>query len=248
MREVRFGSGGSDIEWEQRVPVLTSANLWLDRRTRGWRLLGRSRDDEIVRIEGTIGESALHDRRWPARDETGQQEDDWVNGIAATHTHVLTVQTHYDGLDNPLSVLIALVESTSSESRFTVIGPNDHQVLGSSRLEVDCQGLARGDERAICAAFDGTSTTFFELDLAAARLEPVGSLPGRFTGSHDGGSDWLNGWWNGGPLAVNTTRREAWRFPESVRGSGVFSIAVADNLIGSISVSGTESVVRLYTR
>jgi hypothetical protein len=103
------------------------------------------------------------------------------------------------------------------------------------------------DEPATCAAFDGTTTRFFNVEPRARRLTALASIAGRVTLHGEGDRGWVAGWWNRAPVLVRAATREAVRIPART-GERLEQLAIGNAVIAAVSWNERQSTVRLYPR
>jgi hypothetical protein len=225
-------SRGPDDVWTLSVPV-QRARLLLDRGSQRWSLLGWSASGDIATATGIVGEDTVGNLGWKGPDVR-------VALISGSSSEVLGV------------------ESTTMPGRFGV-GRRAVSVLwsitdrGSSswittRLELRCGPLSTRGELALCMAFDGDRTRFFEVNPVTRRLKALVSVDGRFLrNGEESRAGWIAGWTNLGSILLRTTAGRAIRV-NGRDGSRANVLAITDSVIGAVFPSGSGSTVRVYDR
>lgn len=234
--------------WEHRIDNGRWGRLSLNQRTRQWRVVGRNRDSDIIRVDGRIGESIADQQLWPA-DADDDEDEDFVDAVSASASRVLMQRTHYprELFGGWFNLLSTLVGPTSTTSDFWTLGPDGAKPFGATRLDVECDWMYGPGDRPVCLAFDGWRTTLFSFDLVAGRLEPMRSVVGGVTSTRDGGSGWISGWWKDGAVALRVDGREAIRVA-APEGGYIATIAAADRAVAAVSVVRQEPVLTVHAR
>jgi hypothetical protein len=179
LRAVHLGAKNADV-WSLHVPV-RHARLSFDRLSRQWCLLGSNADGDIVSAAGRVGESAVVEKLWksPADDP-----DDDVEAISSSTSEVLTLESQSRPPmfgTGPFQRWAAIVQTgLHTESQIWTIGDHGRSALTTSRLDLQCRRLSTDGEAAMCTAFDGTRTRFFEVNPATRRLKALASVAGHF--------------------------------------------------------------------
>jgi Zn-dependent protease with chaperone function len=212
---------------ERRLEHVRAGRLTINRSARTWTVLGYAAGDEIVRIEGPLdAEGQEIETRWP--NSPGDARNGWVQAIAASSDHVLMRRSRYHAGALGTGYLMALAYSFAPswiESDFWIVGRDGTRPLGTSGLTVDCHSKQDAGGNPACAAFDGTHTTLFTLDLATGRLDARATLRGRLFGSEDDGSGWWTGHIDGATVAIRADGERAWRI-ESDRNAWIRGLAI----------------------
>jgi Zn-dependent protease with chaperone function len=232
----------SKVVWEQATPRLYAPHLSADAATHRWQIVGSTPDSTVVRVEGVIGSTAAEERRWPS--PAGRRG--WVAAIDASGDEAFAVETNYDrGLLSRAGLWrwVTLFGLPTPESRLWVLGADGATSLEMSRMDPRCGGALR-DRRPVCAAFDGGRTRFFAVDLAARRLVPVTSLPGRVLSVASSGSGWMSGWYHDGPIALQLETGDAVRVATREGGRTV-RLAASDRAICAVEWNGGRSIARI---
>jgi len=189
-------------------------------------MLGWGNDQEVVRVEGSIGASDVQKTRWPAAYTRGQ----YIDALTTAGPEALVVETRYNR--GPLEHVIPwrwtwaflLLQPSNQVSRYATLGEQGRRDFGESRLGVDCltdvldAGLA-------CAVFDGTRTRILKIDARTGNVEGIGWLDGHFVNDQHVVRGWLTGWAASRPVAIRLSTREVLYLPRSTGAVSVLSIA-----------------------
>ena len=243
LRQIRIEPPHEEL-WRQRVPQVFRGTLSIVRGTNQWRLNGFDREEAIVHAEGTIGTSALRERRWPA----GYTRDAWIEALSTDGRDPLVVETSYDNgvfdyLPGRAWALGLLLNAGNRQSRYWSIGDNGVKPLGSSRLGASCAaGLDAG--ALACSVFDGTRTRFFRLAADTGAVTGFGWLDGRFTGNGDVVDGWRTGWIGSTAVAIDLLNGRVVRLPRSEGAVG--QLAVSGRRLAAIVFDGGSSHLRIY--
>jgi hypothetical protein len=174
-----------------------------------------------------------------------------VNALAVSRGVVLALETHllHSLLDSrAVSTWLPFIQpELRTESRLWGLGEAGRAAFATSRIDVTCRSSVLMDDPTTCAAFDGTRTRFFTVDPEAKRLTAVASIAGRFSLRGNGDRDWVDGWWDGTPVVLHATTREAMRLPAS-RDERPYHLAIGDTVMAAVSWSRDASTVRVYPR
>jgi Zn-dependent protease with chaperone function len=231
LRLIDLARGPDDV-WTLSVPV-QRARLLFDRASQRWSLLGWSASGDIATATGVVGEDTVGNLGWKGPDVR-------VALISGSSSEVLGV------------------ESTTTPGRFGV-GRRAVSVLwsitdrGSSswittRLELRCGPLSTRGELALCMAFDGARTRFFEVNPVTRRLKALVSVDGRFFRSgEESRAGWIAGWTSLGSILLRTTAGRAIRV-NGRDGSHANVLAITDSVIGAVFRNESGSTVRVYDR
>jgi Zn-dependent protease with chaperone function len=232
--------------WQHHVADLRNAQLSCRPSIRRWRLLGRNGQQEIVRAEGVVGTSVAYETRWSVPDT----RVGWIDTIAAAGDRALvsetSVGTNFLQQRRTLWAWASLVQPPQRESRFWTVGGIGRMEVAVSRLGPRCLDGALGDERLVCAAFDGSETRFVALDPASGRLDAIGSLPGRFAVYQSAAAGWLSGWSDETPVALRLSTHEAFRAaPDPFH--RIAQVTASGSVAGTVAFDGGRSIVRVYS-
>lgn len=244
LRLVALGSGSSEI-WRQRVPDIFEATLSFRNTSGRWRLVGHDSKGRIVRAEGRPGRDRIDVTRWPAPESV----HGWIETIATSGASALAVETRPEpGSLQPTTLVpwAMLIGRPGLQSHVWTIGRTPRTTGAFSRLTVGCaqDALGPGDERLVCAAFDGTRTRFVALDPADGRVTPLAWLRGAFMQHGASGDGWLAGWADRSLVVLQLARREALRFPQS---EVVTHARGTQRVLATASYrAGTGTLLRIY--
>lgn len=244
LRQLKAGSLETVI-WRAHIPHIASAELSFKAATRRWRVMGWD-GKRVVRAEGLLGDPAIQRAQWLA----SANEVGWIESIASSGSDALLVESSYN-----IGFLQrqcpwrwwALLFQPDTETRFRAVGNGTAADIAVSRLDAQCFAAALENDELLCGAFDGTRTRFIAIDPASKRVAGVAWLNGRFATIGSSRGEWLAGWRDSSPVALNLRRREAIQ----VAGDGpdrIFQIAASDRLFGTIAFRHTGSMVRLYRK
>jgi len=237
--DAKSGSG-----WSLQVPV-RDARLSFDRVSRQWCLLGWNADGDIVSAAGRVGEQAVLEKLWKApADDT-----DAVEAISSSRSEVLTLESQSRPSmfgAGPFQRWASIVQTgLHTESHIWTTSDHGRSAVTASRLDLRCRRLSTDGEAAVCTAFDGTRTRFFEVNSLTRTLKALASVAGHFYLRGDAGGGWVAGWWDGEPVLLRTATRSAIRV-RGLDGSRVDELAITETVIGAVSSTADGSIVRLY--
>ena len=243
LRVIDLAAGNRTV-WS--LPVsLRSWGLSVDRASRTWRVFGHAENGDLASAAGRIGERTIHEERWKSPADGGYG----VQALAVSKGALLALETRYLGglLDRtPFWYWTARQEfGPRVESRFSTIDDRGYSTFATSRLDVTCRTTASDDEGPTCTAFDGTRTHFFAIDAAQRRVAALASMIGRFFYRRPAGGGWIAGIWDGAPVLIRAATHEAIRV-DGRKGDRPFTLAVAENVIGTVSSDTDGSTIRLY--
>jgi Zn-dependent protease with chaperone function len=234
----------TEIRWRQTLPLLAGAHVWFDPADATWTVLGWSRSSDVVRLRAAIGSVAFDQTRW----SLGSTDRGYVNAVAASGDRAVLVESHYEfgplqsaGL-RFLSVLPFTMPKT--ESRFWSLGPRGMAERHGSRFGAQCVPAGLGSDRLACSVYDGTFTRVFTLD-ASGQVVPVALFTGRFYCRQSAGADWVTGWLESSPLALNLSTGRSVRLPGH-SGEWIAGITRDNRTAATISNDGSASRIRLY--
>lgn len=242
LRLVRPGAS-QEVLWRIQVPDVVRETLHVTSADRRWRVMGWDHDRQnIVRVEGVLGEPTFERQEWPA--------EDVVEGLdhllAASGDAALVVENRYEmGVLPRAWYWTWWLFPPGSQTWFRAATGGTIVDLGTSRLDANCHSAALSTDALLCGAFDGTRTRFISIDPASKRIAGVAWLNGRFFSTCKSAGGWLCGWLNGSSIALNPERRQAIQI-EGSRGERVFEIAVAGELLATLASNGTGSTVKFY--
>jgi hypothetical protein len=230
------------ITWRQHVPDIRSATLSIRPEDRRWRVIGSARRD-IVRAEGVIGGTNVETTQWPAPEATGPLP----RVISASGSSALVVETHFDA-DLMASLTpwrwIWLPAAGIPMSQVWRVAGDSRIHLGASYVESRCFAGALADDRLVCTAFDGTRTRLTSVDPATGRIDPIGTLEGRFASYQRATTGWLTGWCDSGPIALRLATRELVAIP--MDRYHLTGITTSDKWFGAVVSDGGRLKVRLF--
>jgi len=239
LRAVHLNAKGGDA-WSLQVPV-RHGRLSFDRLSRRWCLLGSNADGDIVSAAGRVGDPAVVEKLWKATAD----DADGVEAISSSTSGVLTLESQSRPSmfgAGPFERWASIVQTDlHTESQIWTIGDHGRAAVTASRLDLRCGRLSSGGEAAMCTAFDGTRTRFFEVN----SLKALASVAGHFYLRGDAGGGWVAGWWDGEPVLLRTATRNAIRV-RGLDGSRVDELAITETVIGAVSSGIDGSIVRLY--
>jgi hypothetical protein len=243
LRTVHLDAKGGTV-WSLQVPV-RDARLSFDRVSRQWCLLGSNADGDIVSAAGRVGEQAVLEKLWKApADDT-----DEVEAISSSRSEVLTLESQSRPSmfgAGPFQRWASIVQTgLHTESHIWTTSDHGRSAVTASRLDLRCRRLSTDGEAAVCTAFDGTRTRFFEVNSLTRTLKALASVAGHFYLRGDAGGGWVAGWWDGEPVLLRTATRSAIRV-RGLDGSRVDELAITETVIGAVSSTADGSIVRLY--
>ncbi|HEV3214575.1 MAG TPA: M48 family metallopeptidase [Vicinamibacterales bacterium] len=244
LRLVNLDAGDHDV-WSLSVP-LWWADLAIDRSSEQWRLLGWNAAGKIVSAEGHLGDDTVRQAEWQSPADSDDLDALGVSGgvVFALENHRL----HSLIESEPLSTWVPFLRPGSrTEPRLWRVDDSARSVFATSRTDLSCRGSVLMDEPATCAAFDGTTTRFFNVEPRARRLTALASIAGRVTLHGEGDRGWVAGWWNRAPVLVRAATREAVRIPART-GERLEQLAIGNAVIAAVSWNERQSTVRLYPR
>jgi Zn-dependent protease with chaperone function len=242
LRLVRPG-GSQEVLWRIQVPDVVRKTLHVTSADRRWRVMGWDHGHQnIVRIDGILGEPKFERKEWPAKDV--------VEGLdqllAASGDAALVVENRYEmGVLPREWYWTWWLFPPEPQTWFRAATGGALVDLGTSRLDANCHSAALSTDALLCGAFDGTRTRFISIDPASKRIAGVAWLNGRFFSTCQSAGGWLCGWLNGSSVALNPARRQAIQI-EGSRGERVVEIAVASDLLATLASNATGSTVKFY--
>jgi Zn-dependent protease with chaperone function len=231
LRLVDLARGPDDV-WALSLAV-QRARLLLDRASQRWSLLGWSASGDIATATGIVGEDTVGNLGW-------KRPEAHVALVSASSSEVLGVEAttsrgRFGAARRPVSVLWSITDR----------GPT---AWLTTRLELGCEPLATRGEPALCMAYDGARTRFFEVNPVTRRLKALVSVDGRFVRrGEDSHSGWVAGSTNAGSLMIPTGGGTAVRV-NGRDGSQASVLAIADSVVGAVFPNESGSTVRLYDR
>jgi len=234
LRLVDLARGPDDL-WTLSVPV-QRARLSLDRASQRWSLLGWGASGDIASATGLVGQDTVANLGW----KRPEPEDVRVALVSASSSEVLALEStikpgRFGTRRRAVSVLWSISDHGSSS-------------WATTRLELQCSPLSTRGELALCLAFDGGTTRFFEVNPVTRRLKALVSVSGRFLRSGDeGSSGWIAGSSNLGSVLLRTTARRAVAI-DARDGSHADGLAIGDRVVGAVFSHEDGSTVRLYDR
>jgi hypothetical protein len=235
--------GSRDVVWQQFVEDVSAPSLSFDRATARWRVMGRGRDESLVRAEGIIGTSGVQTTRWRADDTFGGS----IEAVTAAGPDVLVFETRY-GL-RPLAHVIPwrwtwlLLQPFNEVSRYATVHDRGYRTLGESKLDVDCMADVL-DGALACYVHDGTRTRIVRIDAGTGHVEGIGWLDGRFVSDQNVNHGWLTGWAGARVVAINLSTGDALHLVQ--RGGATSLLSVANGQLAAVTVGGDHFTVRLY--
>jgi heat shock protein HtpX len=229
-------------QWSVHAADLVAPSLSVDIAAMRWRVMGWTAARGLARAEGTIGMPAIERTVWPAP----QSRDAYVEAVAAAGDRALVVESRITR-----SPLQGIVSSTMwmpllyrIESRYWSLDRDVRRELGSSALHAECSAAPLPGTTLACSAFDGSRTRFFRIDPATGETSPVGYFEGRFVWFDSQDEDWLPGWANGTPAAINLATREILRLPRS-RGA-VTQLHVSGHHLAALMVGNSGMRIKVF--
>jgi Zn-dependent protease with chaperone function len=222
----------SDDVWTLSVPV-QRARLSFDRASQRWSLLGWNASGNIATATGVVGQDTVGNLGWKAPDAH-------VALISGSSSEILglewkTIPGRFGAGHHAAFVLWSITDRGSS-------------VWTTTRLELGCGPLSTRGEAALCLAFDGTRTRFFEVNPVTRRLKPLVSVDGRFfRRGEENARGWIAGWSSVGSVLLRPDDGTAIRV-DGRGGSRADELAIADSVIGAVFSNENGSTVRLYDR
>jgi hypothetical protein len=240
LREIDLDAANAEI-WQLPIPNVSVTNMSMSPAGDAWRLYGRTHGKVMVRVDGTLGQSATERKEWTL--ESPARSYPWV--LASEGDQALVVETQYrsgplDGLAPLASAWFFPADRTTTIlRRVTSSGTTD---IAVSRLRPYCDVSPVVGEPAVCVAFDGTRSHIFTMD-ETGELRARALLDGRaFLSAVDAGG-WISGSWNGKPVAINLRGESA----DAIQMPAVARLAVAGRYAAVVLYAGDEpSNVRTF--
>ena len=236
---------GAPSRWLKQIDF-ESEDISIDGSDEEWRLLGFDGAD-IVSVSGKIGGDAVREERW----RTPVEDNDNVRAVAASRERVLALETRFRSwfLDRSRLWRLALFVRPEFryESRLWTIDAHGRSMIAASRLEVRCPGRSFLEQRMVCTAYDGSSTSLFSVDPSQKQLIPLASLPGHLYLENESTSGWLTGYLDWRSVAVRARSGEAIAV-EDGGGKRAYQLAPSERVLGAIWSDRTGlTTVRLYS-
>jgi hypothetical protein len=241
LREIDLDAANA-VTWELPIPNVGVTNLSVSPAGDAWRLYGRTRDNVMVRVDGTVGESAIERREWKLASAANSYA--WV--VASNGDQALVVETRFRS--GPLDGLAPLASAwffpsdrtTTVLRRVTSSAVTDAAV---SRLRPSCDVSPVIGEPPVCVAFDGTRSHIFTMDENTGALAARAVLDGRAFLSPVQAGGWTSGSWNGKPVAINLRAESA----DAIQVPAVERLAVAGRYAAVVFYAGDRpSHVRTF--
>jgi Zn-dependent protease with chaperone function len=209
-----------------------------------WRIVGRDGDGRIVRAEGRPGVDGVEFTRWPAPDTDG-----WVETVATSGATAVVVESRPERwLRQPaFATWATLLGASATQSHLWTIRETPRPAAAFSRLGGHCseRALGTGDERLVCAAFDGSRTRLVAIDPANGDVTPLGWFRGPFVQHGPSGAGWLSGWGEESLVVLRPGARQALRF---ARSEVVTHVSGTDRTFATASYRhAQEALIRIYT-
>ena len=231
-----------EVVWQQRVEDLVAPSLSIDRHALTWRLTGWTGEHGLARAEGAIGAADVEHTRWPV-DPTSEA---MVAAFTTTGREALVVESRYDaGIFDDLPprwrLMLVILQRFSQESRYWRLNPDGRTDLGVSRLGADCHAGVVSPAALVCVTFDGTRSRIFTLDMTG-RIQPLGSIIGRFSGNENAIPGWLSGWIESTPAAIRLSTGEAFRLPAGP----ITHVSATDDRLAVVTIAADGPMVRTY--
>ena len=231
------------VVWQLGIEDLTAPSLSFDRVTRDWHVIGWSPDRSIVRVQGSIGESAIQRKRWPV----AQTRNSYVNALTTVGDDALVVERQYERplLDRLIpwqwTWARVLIRPYSPVSRYSLLNDHGHQTLGESRLDVDCHAEVLVHAGLTCTAYDGTRTRIVTIDAATGRVDGIGFLDGQFVSDQNVVRGWLTGWAGSRAVAIRLSTREVLYVDDRAT-----LLSIAGDRLAALTFLNDRLTVRLY--
>ena len=242
LREVEIASPG--VAWRQAVPDIFFPRLTYQSRSNRWTMIGRDAGGRLVRASGTVGGDDMRRTAWPMPPE----RSGWLEDFAARDGALLVFESQTEaGLLRPTRLLAGAtwLTRTRNHSRVWRLRDSASSVVARSVLETSCANDALGDDRLVCAAFDGAHTRIVALDPDTGSVTALAMMTGRFRPDSVSAEGWLTGWADTAPVAVRLPTREVIQ-PRSKFDDGLYIVAATDAVIGTVGWREEGARVRVY--
>jgi Zn-dependent protease with chaperone function len=237
-------AGTRRLLWRQQIPGRVSGRLAFEPATQRWRVLGRDRDLGIVRIEGQLGTPDVATTRWQA---PAPARAAWMSVLAASGDSLVAITRTYEpgAFSGAVPMIVPLLFGPRSGANIWHLTGSHGTLISHTLLEADCTAGVQED-RLVCAAFDGRGTRVVTINAADARVEPVGSLDGRFVayGSRPA-NGWISGWTGSGLALLRVGSHRGVRLG-SAQGDRIQAVAATDGWVAALLAAGTAPHIRLY--
>jgi Zn-dependent protease with chaperone function len=244
LTQIRAGAPG-EVSWRLHVPDIIRDSLSIDVATRRWRVIGWDRRRRhIVRAEGLLGTADVRRTQW----SVANAGEGWIQGIAAAGDDVLFIESRSDaGLLQRYGLWewAWMLGRLDSETRFRAASAGGLHDVALSQLDAQCRGAVLAREGLLCSAFDGTRTRVIAMDPASKRISGLTVLDGHFVSFGSPPGEWLSGWRDNSPVALNLNRREAFQLDVDCK-DRVFQIAPATGVAGTIAQTAGSATVKIY--
>jgi Zn-dependent protease with chaperone function len=243
VRDVEIASPG--VAWRQAVPDILSPTLTYQTQSNRWTAIGRDGRGRFVRATGTVGGDDMQRTVWPVPPE----RNGWFENLAARGGALLAVENQTEpGLLPPARLLAGAtwLTRTHSRSRVWLLRDGASSVIARSVLETWCVSDALGDDRLVCAAFDGADTRIVALDPETGSVTALAMITGRFRPDDVAAHGWLMGWSNAGAVALRLATREMIQPRRRGFEDPIYLVTPTDAVIGTVGWREEGSRVRIY--
>ena len=234
--------------WSREVRGMYATHLIARAGTRRWAIVGTDDTQQVVRIEGEIGNEQVREQRWPV-----SRPGLYPTAVIGSGPDVLVVENDYDlGLAegevfSPM-LWVRLLQAGNPGVRWWRTGASEPANLGSSRLGTTCSSAGAPDNHLLCGAFDGRRTRFALIDGDSGQVIPVGWLPGRFMNFDRGASEWAGGFAGTTVTLVNASLRQTLEFAADQDRSGLRMMVATDYVVAGAWARQESTTIRLFRR
>jgi hypothetical protein len=247
LKTLRLGAS-LEVVWQRLLEDVSGPSLSLDRATRSWRVMGRARDQSIVRVEGIIGASHVDRRRW----NTVSSGGGYIDAVTAAGPEILVVEKRYARTLMARMIpwqwtraqTLLLPHSYSHASSYAAVSDRGRRALGESRLDVDCTADVLLDGDMACSVFDGTRTHIVRIEPGSGNVKGIGFLDGRFVSDRNAVPGWLTGWAGARPVAIRLATGQVIRMAPAAGPASL--ISVSGERLAVVMPGERESTVRIY--
>jgi Zn-dependent protease with chaperone function len=247
LKTLRLGAS-LEVVWQRLLEDVSGPSLSLDRATRSWRVMGRARDQSIVRVEGIIGASHVDRRRW----NTVSSGGGYIDAVTAAGPEILVVEKRYARTLMARMIpwqwtraqTLLLPHSYSHASSYAAVSDRGRRPLGESRLDVDCTADVLLDGDMACSVFDGTRTHIVQIEPGSGNVKGIGFLDGHFVSDRNAVPGWLTGWAGARPVAIRLATGQVIRMAPAAGPASL--ISVSGERLAVVMPGERESTVRIY--